>query len=265
MSLSVKPTAPDARIHTNFPLSETDAYKPTGGRFFATFPVMSYITFAYKLTLAPDQRHALLARMPKWAETDRFEIDAHAAQTNPTKDQMRLMMQSLLAERFHLTSHFEARTESVFEMRLVKPGQLGPKIHPHDEGKPCDVAGPPVPPTDKNFLPPCDNYFRITNKGTRWGGSRNTTMETLAGAIPSLGDVSRTVVDRTGISGKYDWIMEWSPESTRPQASNADLATEPYRPHFSIQAQDQFGIKLETAKDPVQVLVVDHIEKPSEN
>ncbi len=96
----------------NFALDEGDGFTDPlsgarpHGRLSSAFPVSVYISFAYKLSLTPDQRQAMLAGLPKWVDTDRIDIEAKAA-GDPTKDQMRLMMQSLLAERFHLAVHYE--------------------------------------------------------------------------------------------------------------------------------------------------------------
>ena len=99
---SVKPAKPP-RL-PNFPLNNGDA-KPPGGRFSASFSLPAYILFAYKLDAF--QGKEMNAQLPKWASED-YAIDAEA-EGNPTKDQMRLMMQSLLADRFKLKVHFETQ------------------------------------------------------------------------------------------------------------------------------------------------------------
>ena len=106
---------------------------------------MIYITFAYKLWPTQQQGEALLAQLPKWAREESIVIEAKA-DGNPTKDQMRLMVQSLLADRFKLTLHFERRQTPVFALALAKPGRLGPKLRPHAEGPPCDAQVPPLVP-----------------------------------------------------------------------------------------------------------------------
>ena len=111
----------------NFPLDSTDAFQDvqTGarpnGRFSAISELSIYIRFAYKLRLTNiTQLEALKSHLPKWASTDVFEIEARAP-ANATKDQMRLMMQALLAERFQLAVHFETPEVPVLAMTLVKP------------------------------------------------------------------------------------------------------------------------------------------------
>jgi bla regulator protein blaR1 len=174
----------------NFPLDPGDAYRPVGGRFYADFPLMTYITFAYKLSPSPDQRQAMIAHLPNWVATDRFDVEARA-KGSPTKDQMRLMMQSLLADRFKLTVHFETQVGAALAMVLLKPGKTGPKLRPHSEGVPCEDSpttnGPPA--LDPRVFPPiCGSYMMTMSPNSLgWFGARNTTMAILAGAIPGPG------------------------------------------------------------------------------
>ena len=85
--------------------------------------------FAYKLRLTDEQIHSLLAPLPKWLSTDSFKIHAKA-EGNPTKDQMRLIVQSPLADRFKLRIHFETHEVPVLALGLDKPGKTGPKLRP---------------------------------------------------------------------------------------------------------------------------------------
>jgi hypothetical protein len=96
--------------HSNVPLYPGSAYSPNGGLFSATNePVGFYISFAYKLDYL--QLQFVVLGLPAWANSDRFDIEARA-QGNPTKDQMRVMIQSLLADRFKLVAHYETRQKS---------------------------------------------------------------------------------------------------------------------------------------------------------
>jgi len=252
----------------NFPLDTGDAYRPVGGRFSADFPLMTYITFAYKIGLAPDQRQALMAHLPDWVATDRFAIEARA-EGAPTKDQMRLMMQSLLAERFKLAAHFETQVVPVLAMVLAKPGKTGPKLRPHAEGAACEATpATDRPPKDGDevFPPVCDAYMLMMkpDKGAR-AGSRNTTMELLAGALSGLGRLERPVVDQTGLSGRFDFTLEWAPEPSGPSAPNAEATADLRGPEFLVALREQLGLKLESTKAPIEVIVIDHVERPSEN
>src|SRR5580704_11837095 len=104
---SVKQNKSDGQSISNIPLGPGAVYTPTGGFFSATgFPLVTYIAFAYKLM--GNDFQSLLAQLPGWATTDRYDIQARA-QGDPTKDQMRLMMRSVLEDRFKLTMHTEPR------------------------------------------------------------------------------------------------------------------------------------------------------------
>ena len=123
---------------------------------------------------------------------------------------MRLMMQSLLAERFHLAAHFETQTVPAFALLLARPGRPGPELRPHEKGPPCDSAGGNQP-QDKDVFPQvCETYAMVLQpNGMRRFGSRHTTMDLLAASIPTVGEVTRPVVDRTGLSGRFDFKLEW--------------------------------------------------------
>jgi bla regulator protein blaR1 len=266
---SIKQSKPGTFFPPNFPLDPGDAYAPTGGRFSADFRVANYITFAYKLWLTQEQIQSMLAPLPKWVATDAFDIHARAPIDNPTKDQMRLMMQSLLADRFQLAIHFETQVVPVLALSIVKPGKLGPKLRPHAEGPPCDVVTDSAAPGSQGGSA---DVFPARCYVTVWDmkpnsmprvGSRNTTMALLASALPGVGNLGRPVVDQTGLSGRFDFMIEWVPDSKGPAVPNVPPDLE--GPTFLQALHEQLGLKLESTKVPIQVLVVDHVERPSEN
>ena len=268
---SVKPDTGPFRP-PNFPLDVGDAFRPVGGHFSADFPLGTYITFAYKLWLTADQRQSMIAHLPGWVGTDRFDIQAEA-EGSPTKDQMRLMMQALLAERFQLKVHFETQVVPVLAMVLVKPDKTGPKLRPHSEGVPCEATpatnGPPGGPPASGtsvFPPVCDVYMMTMspNAGAR-AGSRNTTLDLLAGSLPGTGGLDRPVVDQTGLSGRYDFLIEFAPESGAASAPNAGTPADVPGSTFLEALQEQLGLKLEATKAPLRILVVDHVDRPSQN
>lgn len=249
----------------NFPLDAGDAYAVTGGRFSADFPLAVYIRFAYKLSLTQEQTQAMFAHLPKWVGTDKFTIQARA-EGNPTKDQMRLMMQSLLADRFHLEVHFETQRVPLLALTLVKPDRTGPKPRPHSEGPACDDSGGAAGTANGVFPPRCDVYM-LTSKPElgNLAGSRNTTMELLAGALPGLGKLGRPVVDQTGLSGRFDFSLEWTPEVAGAPAADVGAPPDSQGTTFLEALREQLGLKLVSMTGPIQVLVIDHVELPSEN
>jgi uncharacterized protein (TIGR03435 family) len=125
---------------SNFPLGPGNAYTPNGGFFTAeNYPLSAYIAFAYKMNTFQSTGLATLA--PKWVFSEPFDIQGRA-RGNPAKDQMRLMMQALLADRFKLAMHAETRQLPIFALALVNPGKIGPQLQPYPDGSPCDASTP---------------------------------------------------------------------------------------------------------------------------
>jgi len=266
---SIRKSEPGTTPDANFPLDAGDAYAPVGGRFSARFPLSTYVKFAYRISLSPDQIQSMIAHLPAWVGTDTFDIQARA-EGSPTKDQMRLMMQSLLAGRFRLAVHFETRQTSLFALTLIRPGKLGPKLRPHADGPSCDQAA--APPTQSShaidtdmFPPACDVYMLISkSNGARLLGSRNTTMDALAGSLSPFSS-GRPVVDRTGLTGRFDFTIEWIPTPQGPAAPDAGVQPVPAGLTILEALNEQLGLKVESTQGPLQFLVIDHVERPSEN
>jgi uncharacterized protein (TIGR03435 family) len=218
----------------------------------------------------------MLSQLPKWVSTEFFEIEARA-EGNPTKDQMRLMMQSLLADRFKLSVHFETQEAPVFALTLVKPGKIGPKLRPHAQGPPCaDYSQPAIgpPPIASDVFPPnCETAMMSEREGVRRIGDRNTTMASLASAIYSYGmmagEVDKPVVDKTGLDGKFDFTIEYMPgegdQFVRSGPPNPDAPMTGQGTAFLRAVREQLGLKLGSSKGPIRMLVIDYIERPSEN
>jgi uncharacterized protein (TIGR03435 family) len=245
----------------------------TNGRLIA------YIYFAYNLT--GNQLQLLMPQLPKWVITDRFDIQARA-DGNPSKDQMRLMMQSLLADRFKLAVHYETRRLPVFALVLAKPGRTGPQLQPHPDDSTCSTAlsqasaGVPSTPTATvaGGLPTvCGSIEGMpsTPSGRIPVRARGVPIGLLASTLAQMGNLDRAVLDRTGLSGNYDFTFEWTPQfhgpgtpqDVVPAAANAHSGQA--GPTFQQDLQQQLGLNLEPQEGPVEVLVIDHIEKPTEN
>ncbi len=245
-----------------YSIDSDDDYTSTGGLFTADAPLTTYVSFAYKL----DQMHSMLSHLPKWASTEHFEIRARAA-GNPTKDQMRLMMQSLLADRFRLAIHFETRELPVLALTLLKPGKLGPKLRPHAEGPACNVVAPRTANSTVNLdMFPCNVYMAFNNPDhVILAGARNTTVELMAAFFSNMGQLGRPVVDRTGLSGKIDFAVEFTPEPSGSRATDAAPQSDLPAETFLEAVNDQLGLRLEPTKATLEIPVVDHVEMPSEN
>ncbi len=272
---SVKLAKPGTFTMPSFFLDVGDA-KPPGGHFSGSWPLALYISFAYKLESF--QFEPMRAQLPKWAR-DEYVIDAKA-DGNPTKDQMRLMMQSLLADRFKLRVHFESKEVPVLALTLIQPGKLGPKLRPHSEGplcpdsfemlSPLTTPPPPLPKAADVWPPQCGTAGEVlaTLEGTRIG-SRNTTMGLLAQDIYSygsrLGELDKPVVDQTGLAGRFDYMLALPPGiiSLIPKPPNPD---DPPKGTPVLNAvREQLGLKLVRSRGEIRTLMIDHVEKPSEN
>jgi uncharacterized protein (TIGR03435 family) len=269
---SVKPSKSDSQSNSNFPLGPGDVYVPNGGYFSATgFPLVTYIFFAYKM--AGNQAQSLLPQLPGWATTERFDIQARA-EGNPTKDQMRLMIRALLADRFKFAVHDETREAPVSAFVLAKKGSTGPQLHPHSDDGPCPTnptaaAQPPSSQrTRAGDLPAlCNGIFPmpVTEPGRLRFAGRNVTIGFIADTFSAGTNLGRPMVDQTGLTGKFDFVLEWMPERRGPVPPGAETSADPAGPSFEQALRDQLGIKLQAQKSPITILVVDHVERPSAN
>jgi len=269
---SVKPSKPDTQPNSNFPLGPGDVYVPNGGLFSASgLPLVTYIFFAYKFI--GNQAQALIPQLPEWARNDKFDIQARAS-GNPGKDDMRLMMRTLLADRFKFAIHYETKDVPVFAWVLAKPGKLGPKIEPHAEDPPCEVNQSSTPPPGglalTRGLPVlCNGIFGMPtaaeNPRTQRIAARNVTLDFIADALSAGSNLGRPMVNKTGMDGRFDFSLEWTVEIPN-QPANAD-SEPPDNAGVTLQQalRDQLGIKLQADKAPMKVAVFDHAEHPSDN
>jgi uncharacterized protein (TIGR03435 family) len=183
---------------------------------------------------------------PDWINTDRFDIEAKAS-AGVSSAQVRLMMQSLLADRFKLVTHRERRELPVYQLVMARAdGRLGEKLRSsHSDCVTLDTRS--LTPVGQPTMPQCDFTFADTAlRGT------GVTMEGLARELSFVG---RVVIDKTNVVGQFDFELEWAapdvPSDTGPSIFTA--------------MQEQLGLRLEAARGPVDVLVIDHIERPTED
>jgi len=276
--VSVKPNNSDDQARANFPLGPGDVYVTNGGYFTATgFPLATYVAFAYKIMGSDAQ--AVLAQLPGWASTERFDIQARTDgdPAKDTKDQMRLMMRSLLADRFKLTVHYETRDASVFALTLQKPDKMGPQLQAHPAGAECTTVlanGANSPPTgvpggtvEGGYPTQCGGLLLLPSPNGRLrGGARNVTMPFIGNLLTNIGALGRPVVDHTGLSGTFDFVLEFSPDpSSLTQQLGPDFLPDPNGPSFMDAVKNQLGLKLESQKASAQFLMIDHVERPTGN
>jgi len=187
-------------------------------------------------------------------------------------------MQSLLADRFKLKVHFETRERPVLALTQVKPGTLGPKLLRHEQGPPCPDSFTRLSGTASGGSAPkevfplnCDTQEVRVNNGVYEAGGRNSTMLSLANLIDILGsragEVDKPVVDRTGLVGRFDYTIVYTPGengSPGPPDPNAP-PPDPQGILFPEALRQQLGLRLEASKGPIRGLVIDHVEKPTPN
>lgn len=255
----------EANWHSNVPLNSSEAFSPTGGLFSASNQwFLQDMVFAYKLTQT--QYRTLLSQAPKWAIDNRYDIEARA-NGNPTKDQYRLMMQALLAERFKVAYHYESKQMPVLALVLDKPGKLGPQLRQDQDGKSCQAASASanaVASKADEFPPQCTVVvpMKASAPGRVRFGARNANMALVAdwlGMLTGVG-IDKPIVDKTGL-GKIDFFVEYSPDVP----ARAGFTPDRDGPAFIEALHDQLGLKLEQQTGSVEVFVLDHIEEPSLN
>ncbi len=215
------------------------------------------IANAYLSTDGPDIRYRI-SGVPSWIESESFDIAARA-DGDPTLEQKKLMLQSLLADRFKLTMHHETRQLAVYALVLATAGKAGPRLIPHRDDTKCfDPSG--------SAQAPCDFGLYVNRSG---GDSvvrqQNLPMERFAGLLTVF--VGRPVLDRTGLSGNFDFTLEFAAQpSTQPGLESAEPQPDPTAaPALPTALREQLGLKLEPTAGPVDVLVIDHVEEPSPN
>lgn len=269
---SIKPGQVGKFSPPNIALNIDDTPIPPGGRFTADFTLPVYIEFAYKLMLTREEQETMVAHLPKWVASQLFVIEAKAPTADVTKDQMRLMMQSLLADRFKLVVRFETQELPAFALVPIKPGKTGPRLRPHADGLACDAkwiaradrTAPSVPPG--GFMPTCgDVALILAPNHTFLLGARDLTMDHLALYLPTLIPFGRPIVNQTRLSGTFDLSLQFTPEQGMVPTSAADAQPDSQGTTAFEALKEQLGLTLKPIKAPLRVLVIDRVEQPSPN
>jgi uncharacterized protein (TIGR03435 family) len=208
---------------------------------------------------------------PGWVESDRYDLAAKAEGAARVEQMMGPMLRALLEDRFKLKIHRETKETPVYALTVAKSGL---KIQPVKEGGcvPIDLNHLPQPPEPGRPRPNyCGNVsIRMSPQGVTME-THGSTMTEFAQRLSGLLD--RKVVDKSGIAGQFDFHLEFAPdESTRGfggrgagDAGGATPPAAPEGPSVFDALQQQFGLRLTPDKAPVDSLVIDHVEKPSEN
>jgi uncharacterized protein (TIGR03435 family) len=233
-----------------------------GGRIVApSVPARILIGMAYGIPFSAWREGMLGA--PDWVDSRCYSIEAHA-EGNPPQEQMTLMMRSLLADRFKLAVHWETRQLPIYALVEAKHGKTGPQLVPHaaDNSTCRDLSAQSVSQqTHVASRPsvPCGSY--LISPGHIIA---EATLASLARGLSWYQDIDRAVVDRTGLSGAFEIVLDYSPSALSAQPG-VDTNTSSSLPSIFTALQEQLGLKLEPQKGPVDVLVVDHVEEPAAN
>jgi uncharacterized protein (TIGR03435 family) len=247
------------------------------GRFTAiNVPLDNLIRFAYAEP-GPD---GLLGPLPPnrlsvaktWAggatalQSDKFDV---VATTNPgaSREQVFLMLRALLVERFKLVVHRETRDVPIYALVMArKDGRLGPRLRPTNVD--CSAApddNPTASPAASGFVAePCKGLRNVPGKAT----GRAVTIPTLARLMSGWVDDHRPVEDRTGLTGNFDIDLDWTPNQPLPAPPAGAPALPPVDSNGAglfTALQEQLGLKAESTKNSIDILVVDHAERPTEN
>lgn len=243
---------------------------PPGGLFSWNVQLGTLIVFAYDLH-SSQLRQQAYQQVPKPyndMRTGMLAVEARA-EGNPTREDVREMVRSMLEDRFHLAAHIEKREGDEFMLVVDKPG-LG--LKPHAEGDPCTL---PDSVTDvkkyPNAYPPyaqlkahCGVFNRaLSRSGERRLEMLDVTMDQIANTLSQMASrEGLPVVDSTSLAGHYDAVLEFAPPIP-PSAETADDAIGV--PQFSTALEKQLGLKLVKQKAQVDAFVIDHIEPLAEN
>jgi uncharacterized protein (TIGR03435 family) len=264
---SVRENRSEEQRYSNFPLNPGPQYGVHDGLLIArNMPLLQYIVFAWK----PDmfQIQTFRDRLPDWARTSRFDIQARA-QGNPTKDEMRWIMQSLLVERFHIEVHHEMREVPVYALILAKPEKMGPDLKPHPEDDPACLKMQ-LPQTVAGAYPGgCGLAAAIAPQatGSVAVGGYNMTMAAVATALGGAGNVvDRPVVDKTGLMGKFDFTVEFVPETNDRRADDGgSFSSQSSGPTFYEALREQLGLRMVAQRGVADVIIIDHLERPKKD
>ncbi|AFL89248.1 Protein of unknown function (DUF3738) [Terriglobus roseus DSM 18391] len=271
--VSVKENKSGDKPSANVPLDRSDTFAPTRGKFTAiNQPLVAYIIFAYKMKVT-ESYGGLMEKLPSWAKDNRFDILAQSDKLEASKDDLRGMVRLVLEDRFQLKAHREQAQTNVYGLYVSEHHKKSiTQLQQHVSlQEPC--ARPP-------FMPPAATPVR--DLVSRWPGrcgdggqtqrsrylsltgGRNMTMPAIADWLTGAADLDRPILDKTGLSGTYDFVLEFTPEyleEVRPIAGSEEVPG----PSFVSALNDQLGLRLKKETGTATLFVVDHVEYPSEN
>jgi uncharacterized protein (TIGR03435 family) len=236
-----------------------------GGRFDASnAPLQLLITMAYQLQAFQ------LQGAPEWTRTARYDIVAKLDSEPPPAlvgepDRTMLALRTLLADRFKLVVRWETQELPIYALVVARAdGNLGPNIHPAATDCAAVRAARLAAAREGNTVPN-DQPFACGWGNSGYGQFRFGGNPLSAFASALANQVGRVVIDRTGVTGNWDFELTFTPERIRQQVLSVDAPPDSGAsgPSIFTAIQEQLGLKLESTKGPVKILVIDHVEPPS--
>jgi uncharacterized protein (TIGR03435 family) len=258
--------------HTRFEVASVKQNTGSDGRSFlqavqgrlimTNLPLRRLILNAYEL------QDYQLSGDPPWANSEHYDIQAKADGNPSVREMEGPMLQALLEDRFKLTIHRETRQLPVYELAV---GKFGAKLQLSKEGSCTPYSEDSPPPTSTPGQPRpnfCGFHTTSVDGLNRTLDGEGITMTVLATTLSRtyLSQLGRNVIDATGLTGAYDVHLKWAIDSLpAPAGPNPSPPSDTTGPSIFTALQEQLGLKLESTKGPVQVLVIDHVERPSAN
>lgn len=208
----------------------------------------------------PNARPPVVLGGPRWVDTDHFDIVAKAAGETGLDEMYGPMMRALLEDRFQLKVHAETREMPVYTLTVEKGGAKLVRLK--------DGSCVPIDLAKVLMSPPTPNYCgRMTTKGSafRTVEGYGTTLAEFTGRV-FRDTLDRPVIDKTGLTGRFDIHLEFAREIAPFAAHDGPApATQDAGPSLFTALQEQLGLRLSPGRGPVEVLVIDHVERPSGN
>lgn len=225
-----------------------------------------YVTLKMLIALAYRVQQFQISGGPTWIDSDRFDIEGKVEDPKADFDQLRLMLRSVFEDRFSLKLHHETKRTSVY---ALVPVNGGPNLELSADQSSPDINGPAPKGAGPNH-----GAIRM-GAGTIAGNA--VTLSLFARMLSQRLD--RPVVDRTNLTGRFNILLQWAPSETENRfdpggsefqesiidTTGRSVSVDHSGPSIFSAIQQQMGLRLQSAKAAVEFLVIDHVDKPSQN